>query len=222
MHLPSNTFELLGTELMVKELHLNSGCKIWVAKEYLRGVPADFLVFLRGYTGQPSNANMNLALDLISEKLKPVLRPSSMSTPKVATVDQPVASVSTSSVVSPLEELDWLNVKKPKSKMPEGSKGLALNLPGGQIQRSVEVPREVVGVIIGQGGKKIKELSAVSKARIQFRVSNSKTFKLQDGPGLLEVSGTPEQVEAGLQMVWDMLQTVGKDFTEIQATKLTK
>jgi GTPase Era involved in 16S rRNA processing len=39
----------------------------------------------------------------------------------------------------------------------------------------LEIPRETVGMIIGHGGKKIKDLSAASGAKIQFKV---RTFLL--------------------------------------------
>jgi GTPase Era involved in 16S rRNA processing len=38
------------------------------------------------------------------------------------------------------------------------------------IHRGLEIPRETVGMIIGHGGKKIKDLSAASGAKIQFKV----------------------------------------------------
>jgi hypothetical protein len=38
------------------------------------------------------------------------------------------------------------------------------------IHRGLEIPRETVGMIIGHGGKKIKDLSALSGAKIQFKV----------------------------------------------------
>jgi GTPase Era involved in 16S rRNA processing len=43
------------------------------------------------------------------------------------------------------------------------------------IHRGLEIPRETVGMIIGHGGKKIKDLSAASGAKIQFKV---RTFLL--------------------------------------------
>jgi hypothetical protein len=38
----------------------------------------------------------------------------------------------------------------------------------------------------------------------------------RDGrPGYLDVSGTPENVDAAMHAIWDLLQAVGKTYTEI-------
>lgn len=169
---------------------------------------------------------MNIALELISTKMRPLLVPTSVVKPTAMTAPSVTgSSTSGTSPVWPLgsgdvidvEELnvDWSNLKRSKNKMPDGFKGLSL--PGGLIQRAVEIPREAVGIIIGQGGKKIKELCIQSGAKIQFRVN--KTAEKDGRPGLLEVQGSPEHVESGLQLVWDMLQLVGKEFVEIPPSK---
>lgn len=85
--------------------------------------------------------------------------------------------------------------------------------PSGYVQRSLEIPREVVGLIIGQAGKKIKELCSDSGAKIQFRVN--KTAEREGRPGLLEVQGTRENVDQGLQLIWDLLQLLGKEYVEV-------
>jgi hypothetical protein len=85
--------------------------------------------------------------------------------------------------------------------------------PSGYVQRSLEIPREVVGLIIGQAGKKIKELCSDSGAKIQFRVN--KTAEREGRPGLLEVQGSRENVEQGMQLIWDLLQLLGKEYVEV-------
>jgi hypothetical protein len=56
------------------ELQGASGCKMWLDKETLMGREEPFLVFLRGPAGQPSNAHMNDALELVSNKMKELLQ----------------------------------------------------------------------------------------------------------------------------------------------------
>jgi hypothetical protein len=81
------------------------------------------------------------------------------------------------------------------------------------VQRSLEIPREVVGLIIGQSGKKIKELCTESNAKIQFKVN--KTAEREGRPGLLEVQGSAENVDKGLHLVWGLLQLLGKEYNEL-------
>ena len=58
------------------ELQSGSGCKMWLDKETLMGREEPFLVFLRGPAGQSSNTCMNVALELVSNKMKLLLQPS--------------------------------------------------------------------------------------------------------------------------------------------------
>jgi len=91
----------------------------------------------------------------------------------------------------------------------------------GYLQRYLEIPREVVGLIIGQGGKKIKELCTESGAKIQFRVN--KTAEREGRPGLLEVHGSQDNVDKALQQIWDLLQLLGKEYNEVpHNTNITK
>merc|ERR1719223_876474 len=92
---------------------------------------------------------------------------------------------------------------------PELSKVTAVPGSAGYVQRSLEIPREVVGLIIGQSGKKIKELCQDSNAKIQFKVN--KTAEREGRPGLLEVQGSPENVERGLQLIYELLQSAEKE-----------
>ena len=60
----------------LSELQSASGCKMWLDKETLMGREEPFLVFLRGPAGQSSNTCMNVALELVSNKMKLLLQPS--------------------------------------------------------------------------------------------------------------------------------------------------
>lgn len=106
-------------------------------------------------------------------------------------------------------ELPLIDAKFVQKDRPE-----LLKIPAsGYVQRSLEIPREVVGLIIGQSGKKIKELCTESGAKIQFKVN--KTAEREGRPGLLEVQGSAENVDKGLQLIWDLLQLLGKEYNEV-------
>lgn len=221
LHLPSKTvIDILvgenGAQLL--ELQRSSGCKMWMAREILRGREANFLVFLRGSSGQPSNACMNIALDLISTRLRPLLYgPSSrlITGNQLVDVTSPIWRTPSSELFD-IDGLDLGAFNRSKGMTSDEQRGLPLQ--GGFVLRAVEIPREAVGIVIGQGGKKIKELCQQSGAKIQFRVNRSAE---RDGrPGLLELVGLPEHVETGLQLVWDMLQNLGKEFVEVNVSKM--
>ena len=86
MHLPPNIASaMFGTDYAnpgpqgspsLTELQSASGCKMWLDKETLMGREEPFLVFLRGPAGQSSNTCMNVALELVSNKMKLLLQPS--------------------------------------------------------------------------------------------------------------------------------------------------
>ena len=84
---------------------------------------------------------------------------------------------------------------------------------GGYVLRWLEIPRDSVGLVIGQGGKKIKDLCSLSGAKIQFRVN--KTAEREGRPGLLELQGAADNVDQGLQLVWDLLHALGKEYQEV-------
>ena len=50
-------------------------------------------------------------------------------------------------------------------------------------------------------------------AKIQFQ--SNKTAEREGRTGLLEISGSPENVDHAMQLVWDVLQLVGKEYSEI-------
>jgi hypothetical protein len=85
--------------------------------------------------------------------------------------------------------------------------------PTGQVRRYVEIPSELIGLVIGHGGRKIKDLSTDSGSRIQFKTS--KTSEREGKPGVLEVQGSAESVDKALHMVWELLQSVGREYREV-------
>jgi len=88
---------------------------------------------------------------------------------------------------------------------------------GNFYHRVVAIPREAVGLIIGQQGKKIKDMCVLSGAKIQFRVN--KTAERERRPGLLHLQGSYENVETGLTLIWNLLQSLGKEYVELPLTK---
>ena len=296
MHLPPNVSRFVcpgpsSFPSLLPELQ-SSGCKIWVDKETLLGREAIFLVFLRGAAGQPSNSCMNLALEMLSNKMRTILPqviPQVQSfgsigsnrgsppppqfigmantgmrfvqslphsawgagtspTAPFATVgadagagvtqmiDEEEHSTLSDEYYDP-EDLarslslsgegvettsDWniattrRSTFTPSSQRPEPLR--VLTLPGGYVQRWLEIPRDSVGLVIGQGGKKIKELCTLSGAKIQFRVN--KTAEREGRPGLLELQGGADNVDQGLQLVWDLLHLLGKEYVEIPVQRL--
>ena len=288
MHLPPNVAPFFSTgpsafASVIPELQ-TSGCKMWVDKETLMGREATFLVFLRGAAGQPSNACMNTALDILSNTMRVLL-------PQIASQSKPFGSIgSNRGPTSPPHNLlpssmgmsyptkqpsawggnggptfasgvggggrndeeelstmsdeyydpedlarslqllegtdgsdsDWCTVSTKRIISPISTirpEPLRVQtLPGGYVQRWLEIPRDSVGLVIGQGGKKIKDLCTLSGAKIQFRVN--KTAEREGRPGLLELQGGAENVDQGLQLVWDLLHLLGKEYQEVPVQKL--
>ena len=124
----------------------------------------------------------------------------------------------------PGTETDWSTVparRNPGSstRRPEPLKlSSAEGQGGGYVQRWLEIPRDSVGLVIGQGGKKIKDLCTMSGAKVQFRVN--KTAEREGRPGLLELQGGVENVDQGLQLVWDLLHVLGKEYQEVPVQRL--
>ena len=279
MHLPANVAPFFTSgpstyNSLISELQ-TSGCKMWVDKETLMGREATFLVFLRGAAGQPSNACMNTALDILSSTMRILL-------PQIVSQSQPFGSIGSNRLspfplphlvppamgmlFPPTQPSAWagsagptfstaaggvLNDEEDRSTMSdeyydpedlarslsllEGTEGSdsewctvstkrvispirpeplrVQTLTGGYVQRWLEIPRDSVGLVIGQGGKKIKDLCTLSGAKIQFRVN--KTAEREGRPGLLELHGGAENVDQGLQLVWDLLHLLGKEYQEV-------
>jgi hypothetical protein len=87
--------------------------------------------------------------------------------------------------------------------------------PSGQVRRHVEIPSELIGLVIGAGGKKIKELATESGCRVQFKTA--KLGEKEGRPGMLELHGAAEAVDRAMAMVWELVQSVGKEYKEVSA-----
>lgn len=242
MHLPRELMVVvLGADHKagLAEVTRLSRCDVWVDEELLGGSKEKFIVFLRGSSGQPSNVAMGEAIELISEimrrwvnstggiisanvglnspmKLSSDLDPSSIGSSMFNLSAAAMGSGSSSSQEAMGSLAAPLSIDSKFSRMkdrPELSKVTAVPGSAGYVQRSLEIPRDVVGLIIGQSGKKIKELCQDSGAKIQFKVN--KTAEREGRPGILEVQGSAENVDKGLQLIWDLLQSAEKEKEKI-------
>jgi hypothetical protein len=83
------------------------------------------------------------------------------------------------------------------------------------VRRFLEIPSELIGLVIGHQGRKIKELAVESGSKVQFRTS--KTSEKEGKPGVLEISGASEAVDRAVEMVADLLNSVGRDFKEVSS-----
>ncbi|RYG70077.1 hypothetical protein EON64_01160 [archaeon] len=92
---------------------------------------------------------------------------------------------------------------------------LKVTVQAGSVRRYLEIPADLIGLVIGAGGKKIKELSAEAGCKVQFKTS--KPSDREGRPGLLELQGTPETVDRAMSLIWDLMQAVGKEYKEITA-----
>lgn len=101
----------------------------------------------------------------------------------------------------------------PSTSTPSASATAAL--PAGQIRRFLEIPSELIGLVIGHQGRKIKELATESGSKIQFRTS--KTSEKEGKPGVLEIHGVADSVDKAVMMVSELLHSVGKEFREVNA-----
>lgn len=87
LHLPMEIVNsILGPEgSTLNEIQSRSGCKIWLDHDILQGKTTSFLIFQRGASGQPSNACMNNALDLVNLLIRRLLHNNPNLLPKVQT-----------------------------------------------------------------------------------------------------------------------------------------
>ena len=300
----SGSASSLGGYTSILQELLTSGCQMWIDKEILLDREATFLVFIRGIAGNPNNAFMNIALDLLSNRMQHLLpqilfqlqsfgsvgshrvnTPPSLPLPPLQSSLQSISIsiplpqkpplsawgvgnslISTTtrmgneftvdinmkndeeehSIISDEyydpedlarslsiagenhedQDADWCTVPSkrtlsslPSTRRPEPLRlGLAEGQAGGYVQRWLEIPRDSVGLVIGQGGKKIKDLCHLSNAKIQFRVN--KTAEREGRPGLLELQGTADNVDLGLQLVWDLLHLFGKEYQEVPVQRV--
>lgn len=235
MHVPHEQMTVvlgLDPKATLQEISRLSHCDVWMDEELLGGSKEKFIVFLRGSSGKPSNAAMTTALELISEIMRRyvnsggvmpsaggggggILSKSAFKDGAFAGLDggrgTGTLSLSDSSAFDSLVDPLSLDAKLSFSMKdrPELSKfSTGQGIPE-YVQRSLEIPREVVGLIIGQSGKKIKELSQDSGAKIQFKVN--KIAEREGRPGILEVLGPRENVDRGVQMIIELLHSVEKE-----------
>lgn len=88
-------------------------------------------------------------------------------------------------------------------------------IPGsGYLQRYLEVSKDVAALLSGQSGRKLKDLALESGAKIQFRVSRVSERDSRSS-SILEVHGAQENVDRALYLIWDVLQMLGRDYTEV-------
>lgn len=91
---------------------------------------------------------------------------------------------------------------------------------GGQVRRFVEIPADMIGLVIGANGKNIKELMAESAAKVQFKTA--KTPDREGKPGILELCGSADACDRALQLVWNLLQTVQREYREVSSQAAAK
>eukprot|EP00428_Durinskia_dybowskii_P062762 CAMPEP_0170368536 /NCGR_PEP_ID=MMETSP0117_2-20130122/7508_1 /TAXON_ID=400756 /ORGANISM="Durinskia baltica, Strain CSIRO CS-38" /LENGTH=1859 /DNA_ID=CAMNT_0010623207 /DNA_START=82 /DNA_END=5661 /DNA_ORIENTATION=+ len=250
MHIPREMYPAVYAEdgslnLAVSDISRRSGCKMCKETEFLRGGSESFLVFHKGSDGQPTHQAMLNALELVSALLRPWIAASlqrSTTPVQSKTPESFLGAVVQSTGVSPSSappgvgapsrvlaanaastaatlSVDDYGPVVPRRERPPLLKVPALQASG-YLQRYLEIPREVVGLIIGQGGKKIKELCTESGAKIQFRVN--KTAEREGRPGMLEVHGSQENVDKAMHLIWDLLQLLGKEYNEVPSSSVPK
>jgi hypothetical protein len=85
------------------------------------------------------------------------------------------------------------------------------------LKRFLEIPSELIGLVIGHQGRKIKELAMESGSKVQFKTS--KTSEKEGKPGVLEITGGNEAVDKAVGMVAELIHSVGKEFKEVSAAQ---
>lgn len=170
----------------------------------------------------------------ISEKETSIVSPvssgtgsgtNSASTPNFAPLPVPSNGVTAASIVAkgaappaaaaPIAAAPIAPVVLPGGIPPRPASKIQVIPVGGQVRRYLEIPSELIGLVIGHQGRKIKELGVESGSKVQFKTS--KTSEKEGKPGILEISGSVESVDKGLNMVWELLQSVGREYKEVSA-----
>jgi hypothetical protein len=83
-----------------------------------------------------------------------------------------------------------------------------MKLTGSNIQRCLEIPREVVSLF---SSHKLKLLSNESGAKVQLKAG-----KVSSGrPATLDIQGSLDHVERALNLIWEIVQGVGKEYQEV-------
>ena len=141
----------------------------------------------------------------------------------------PVVSSTPGSMLFPSSVFSWTEDKdgtkvagKPAAQVVRHERPalLKVTVQAGSVRRFLEIPSDLIGLVIGAGGKKIKELSTEAGCKVQFKTS--KPSDREGRPGLLELQGTPETVDRALNLIWDLMQAVGKEYKEITAQAAKK
>jgi transcription antitermination factor NusA-like protein len=71
------------------------------------------------------------------------------------------------------------------------------------VEKTIQVPSEAVGMIIGKGGETIKEMQRASSCKI-----NVNQPKPPDVTRNIDLSGTPQAMEDAERMIWEKVETV--------------
>jgi rRNA processing protein Krr1/Pno1 len=86
-----------------------------------------------------------------------------------------------------------------------GSQNRNMGGGGGRdvVEKTIQVPSEAVGMIIGKGGETIKEMQRASSCKI-----NVNQPKPPDVTRNIDLSGTPRAMEDAERMIWEKVETV--------------
>eukprot|EP00981_Chlorochromonas_danica_P008218 scaffold2066_cov229-Ochromonas_danica.AAC.2 len=248
MALPRNVAQAAGDlNSLFADISRRSGCEIKLTDISLNGETEKAAIFVRGPVGSRENRLMDQALELLNatfSKLPAIQQlqtpPQSASTPSAsasrwaspplsvfdAQADSMVEALVSSSAV-PAAMLEAV-----KSVPPTASSTASVKIadrppllkipahPSGQVRRCLEIPADLIGLVIGAGGKKIKELGTESACKVQFKTS--KASEKEGKPGVLELQGSAEHVDKAMQMVWELVQSVGREYKEITIAQSRK
>ena len=86
------------------------------------------------------------------------------------------------------------------------------------VARHTLIPRDAMGGLIGQGGKRLKEHCTAAGTRLTFRVPKPERGPgVESRPGSLDAQGPQEGVDAAINLVRELLLAAGKDYSEVGA-----
>jgi KH domain len=185
---------------ILSSLRQCSGCEISIGSDTLYGKSEKFLVFVRGDSGQPSNAAMTRALEMFGNLLMTDLRgylgtsPShnaiSVTSNKASSRSGSYTGYSASS-----EEPNYDDAEDEDDDVHSHEAGKSDHIEG-RVHRVLEIPQSSVGLIAGKGGKRLYAMRKKSGAYIAL-VSKGKNR----GPAKLTISGSAASVEVALNLV---------------------
>jgi hypothetical protein len=201
-------------------LRKRSGCEIRLETDSLYGKMERFLVFVRGDSGQPSNAAMVLALDLASQMFRAQLQKNTSSPGSASTSayqqrgfshSAAATAASAAAVTLDDDDDDVFNYGDDYDlAMGKGSfkGGKPVGAGDGRIQRVVDIPQSAVGLIAGKNGKKLYSMRKKSGAFMSLVSKSRKTA------AKLTISGLPNDVEIALTLVKQALLEPDSDNPE--------